>query len=285
MELVEDKVQVGGSVVEHQAIELMEGSNFGFSIEGILPLGPQDKSAWKIGSFSMCFQQGSSGALNVGAGGGGISSTGQWELPLSDISVNGASSGITGSAVPDSGTTLLISPSSGELTKLFLAICSAWSNCKTANGDKGETIDDFYASVETDCGKTAPTITFAFNGGSAEVLGSSYVVSEKGKCVPAFDIDSSFSFWILGLPIFTGNTVSFSGNQVGFTKGCGGCGGNLNQRRSEGLWHLSGPPRWPTRSQRNTQHEELVVGDEESANPNVVALVKHLAECGWADSK
>jgi len=285
MEIVEDTVKFGRTVLENQEIELMEGNNFGFSIEGILPLGPSDKNKWKTPeSFSLCFKQGSSGALRLGDGGGSISASDQWEIPLSDISVDGSSTGISGSVVPDSGTTLLIAPSATELSKLFLNICSEWSNCKNANGGKGEDTDDFFASVKEDCGKTMPPISFIFAGGSASIPASSYVVSSKGECTPAFDIDSYFSFWILGMPLFSSNTVQFSGKQVGFTPGCGGCGGDLNQVRSEGLWQLSGPPRWPTRSQRNTK-TEFVVGDEDMTNPNVVALVKHLTERGWAVGK
>jgi hypothetical protein len=296
MEIVKDTVQVGTSVQVGQKIKLMEGNTFGFSIEGILPLGPSGQSDWSLDSFSMCFQPNGEGSLMIGDGSGAsIPATGQWEIPIKSITANGQSTGLTGQGVPDSGTTLMISPSTRELANLYVEICKAWDGCKNKNGEKGATVDDFYDSVEGDCGATVPELTFDFGQGSAVVPGKGYVILDSGKCVPAFDVDSSFSFWILGLPLFSSNKVHFSGNHVGFTAGgCSGCGGGLDQRRSEKeVWEISGPPRWPTRSQRSAMKPEFVLdGDLTNPNealvstdPNVVQLLTHLSERSWASSK
>jgi len=286
VELATDRVQVGATVVEKQTIQLMEGNDFGFSIEGILPLGPTgEKSAWKFGDFSMCFHSGGAGSLQLGKNSASIPTSGQWEAKFSGISADGASTGIKGVAVPDSGTTLLMSPSATDLANLFEKICSKWSDC---NGEQGNAVDAFYAAVEKDCGESVPSLTFDFAGGkSAKLLGTSYVVRSKtGKCMPAFEVDSSFSFWILGLPLFQSNQVLFSpaSRKIGFTTGCGSCGSKLELQGSESAWMLDGPPRWPTRSSGNAQRHKHVIGDDEATNPNVVALVKHLDRV-WTDGK
>lgn len=290
MELVTDKVKVGARTVENQDIKLMEGSTFGFEIEGILPLGPDDQSGWKVDNgFSLCFHQNGAGSLMLGNGvsrGGFVQASGQWELPFTSLSVDDDSTGIAGTAVPDSGTTLIISPTTQDLAKLYVKICEGWENCKKSNGEKGDSVDDFYESVASDCGRTLPTISFSFGSTSASIPGSSYIVSSEAVCTPAFDVDSSFNFWILGLPLFSSNQVHFHGRHVSFTAGCASCAGGLNQRRPEGVWQLDGPPRWPTGSSRQKRKaHELVVGKEEVADPNVAQLIKHLSRRVWADRK
>lgn len=270
----------------------MESNNFGFDIEGILPLGPGDKNAFHFDSFSLCFHPGGAGSLRFGDGGGSIESTGQWQISISDISVEGTSTNIKGYAIPDSGTTLLISPSTSDLSALFLNICSVWAGCKKSNGKKGDNVDDFIKSVGHDCGRTTPPLSFNFGDATAVVQGSSYVVSSSGKCKPAFDVDSSFGVWILGLPVFRSNQVHFDHTgKVGFTPGCGECGGNLNQQSSEVIWTLDGPPRWPTTSRHNGASAsafapQLVplltdLSEEMVVDHNVVALTKYLHERVW----
>merc|ERR1719235_2618671 len=123
----------------------------------------------------------------IGGGHGSVPASGQWEIDFSSLSVAGSNTGITGTAVPDSGTTLIISPSAETLAQLYLKICDAWEDCRKDDGAKGDNIDDFYASVARDCGSTLPPLSFNFGSVSASIPGSSYVVSSNALCTPAFD--------------------------------------------------------------------------------------------------
>jgi cathepsin D len=138
-----------------------------------------------------------------------VTSDTYWEFQLSDVQIAGQSLGLSGAAIADTGTSLIIGPSAG-FDKL---------NQQIGAGSDGS----------IDCSKRAklPAVSFTINNKEFALSGYDYVVVVKGQdgdadqCISGFQgADGLPVQFILGdVFISTYTTVfDFGGNQVGFAK-------------------------------------------------------------------
>jgi hypothetical protein len=139
--------------------------------------------------------------------------TGYWEIVLDDVTVNGQSVSSAKRGVVDSGTSLMVVPTS-EMKAL----------AKTVGAKQLSIIPPLNREYTIDCDASAPDIDFQINGKTYSLTKEDYSLADGGECLFAFmgqDLPAPVGpLIIMGDVFMRAHYVKFDeGNkQVGFAK-------------------------------------------------------------------